>query len=586
MRTSCIMCCACLAMLIAADVRGEDSAAVEKLLVQPTEMKLTHRRRPHSILVTGQPAAGAAIDLSSQATFASSDEKVATVGLLGWVQPVASGETTITVTASGHTAAVKVIVELPEKIRPHSFRHDVMPVLSKSSCNTGSCHGYSLGKNGFKLSLRGSDPALDYPSLTDEFFERRINLHNPPASLLVAKALGEAPHKGGVRFEQGSLAHNLVLGWIQDGAKSDVADPVTIESVEIFPKKVTLAPDSQQQLRLLARYSDGSVRDVTRLSVFTVNTQRVARVTDEGLVSATELGETAVSGRFERIFATADFIVLKPNPSFVPSPGSNNLVDKHVIEKLNSLNVTPSAVCDDATFLRRVSLDLIGVQPTPTEVRAFLADKDPAKRTKAIDALFQRREFVDQWSLKWGDLLQNSRGRLSEPAVYGFREWIRAAIASNMPLDRFVHSLLTGRGGVEDDPAAAYFAISKDADDTLQRATQVFCGVRMLCAKCHPHPFENWTQGDYYGLHSFFNQVTTKADPRFPGVANAKSVLINLNAGYSTNPRTKQLQPPRYLGGGEPEIAAGADRRTVYADWLTSSENPFFARSMTNRVWS
>ena len=572
---------------IATTSLAETPKIVGNIQVQPSTIKLSHRRHPHSILVTGKTADGQTVDLTSDAVFESGNKDVAGVNQLGWVNGVANGSSSVTVKAAGQTAQVKVAVELSAKARPYSFRHDVMPVLSKAGCNMGACHGYSLGKNGFKLSLRGSDPGKDYGYLTDEFFERRVNRHNPPASLLLTKPLGDVPHKGGVRFDHGSLSHEYLLGWIKDGARSDMDSPAKLESIDIFPKKVVLSPNSQQQLQLLAKYSDGSVRDVTRLGIFTVNTQRVASVTDDGVVTATELGETAVSGRFERIFATTNFIVLDANPNFKPTPVPNkNLIDTFVIKKLNDLNIKPSELSDDATFLRRVYLDLIGIQPTPDEFRGFIADQTPNKRERTIDALFNRHEFVDQWSLKWGDLLQNSRTRLSEPAVYAFREWIRGSVASNMPLDEFVRQLLTGRGGVSDDPTSAYFAISKDTDDTLQRATQVFCGVRMLCAKCHPHPFENWTQGDYYGLHSFFNQVRTKADARLPGVGNAKAVLLNLGQVYSTNPRTAQRQPPRYLGGGEPEIPAGVDRRTVYATWLTSSDNPFFGRSMTNRIWS
>lgn len=572
----------------AAPTRAADQPSIiGDLHVQPSVMKLVHRRHPHSIIVTGRTADGQLIDLTSQAAFRAGDESIASVSLLGWVRPVGSGSVEISIQAAGKFATLRVTVELPETPRPRSFRHDVMPVLSKSGCNAGACHGYSLGKNGFKLSLRGSDEALDFRALTDEFFERRINRHNPPASLLLAKPLGDVPHKGGVRFERGSLLHDHLLGWIREGAQSDLSDPVRLESIQIHPDKVVLSPSMQQQLQLVGHYSDGSMRDVTRLGIFTVNTRRVASVTDEGLVTAKELGETAVVARFERIFATANFIVLRPDSSFKPTPEpQDNLVDKFVIRKLNDLNITPSELADDATFHRRVYIDLIGIQPNPDEVRAFLAYKDPNKRAKVIDELFDRPQFVDQWSLKWGDLLQNSRTHLSEPAVYAFREWIRGAIASNVPFDEFVRAILTSRGGVADDPAAAYFAISKDTDDTLQRATQVFCGVRMLCAKCHPHPFENWTQGDYYGLHSFFNQISTKNDPRLPGVRNAKSVLVNLSTGYSRNPRSGQLQPPRYLGGGEPKMAGGSDRREVYAKWLTSPNNRFFARSMANRIWS
>lgn len=555
--------------------------------VQPAVMELVHPRRPRSILVTARSADGLSLDLTAHATYRSTNEKVAVVDTLGRVRPVGRGTADVTVAAAGKSATVKVTVKLPARLPPYSFRHDVMPVLSKGGCNQGACHGYSLGKNGFKLSLRGADPADDYQRLTDEFFERRINPHNPDASLLLAKPLGDVPHQGGVRFRRGSLLHENLRAWIAGGARSDVDGPVKLTSIDIFPKKAVLSPGQRHQLQLLARYSDGTVRDVTPLGIYTVNTERVADADDAGLVTAREQGETAVSARFERLFATADFIVLKPNPAFKPTPvPEDNLIDKHVVRKLNDLGIRPSDLADDATFLRRVHLDLIGLQPTADEVGAFLKNKDPKKRVKVIDALFRRPEFVDQWSLKWGDLLQISRKRLSEPAVYALREWVRSAVASNMPLDQFARRLLTGRGGLDDDPTAAYFAVSKDADDTIQRATQVFCGVRMLCAKCHPHPFENWTQADYYGLHSFFNQVSLKVDPRRATVPNASSVIVNKAAGYSFNPRSGKAQKPRFLGGREMDLALGIDRREVYAKWLTAPDNQFFARSLTNRIWS
>lgn len=566
---------------------ADQPAVAGPIKVEPAAMSLVHQRRPHSILVTAAAADGRAIDLTSQATYASSNPAVAKVSSLGRVEPVADGEAMITVTAAGQSAAVKVNVKLPAIMPAYSFRHDVMPALSKAGCNMGACHGYSLGKNGFKLSLRGADPAADYLSLSDEFFERRINRHNPPASLLITKPLGDLPHKGGVRFDRGSLLHELMLGWVSDGAPNDPAETPQVESIRIYPESVVTGPGAQHQLQLVARYTDGSLRDVTRLGIFSANTERVAGVDDEGLVTVRELGETAVVARFERIFATSNFISLDAKPGFEPTPvPEGNLVDKHITKKLNDLKIKPSGLVDDSRFLRRIYLDLIGLQPKPDELAAFLADQTPDKRAKVVDALFRRPEFVDRWSLKWGDLLQNSRANLNEPAVYSFREWLRTAVAENMPLDAFARKILTSRGGALDDPTTAFYAVSKDADDSLQRATQVFCGVRMLCAKCHPHPFENWTQVDYYGLHSFFNQGGIKTDPRLVGIPNAKMIVVNAAAGYSTNPRTGKAQPPRYLGGKEPEIAAGVDRRVVYADWLTTADNPFFARGLTNRIWS
>lgn len=577
----------CLSAALASAADSLPTVAGE-LLVQPREITINHHRRGHSILVMGQTAGGLSIDLTGSAAFASADPSVARVDLLGWVHPASSGTTNVTVSVAGKTASVTVKVELPASEPPYSFTHEVMPVLSKGGCNMGACHGYSLGKNGFALSLRGAEPEKDYAALTEEFFGRRLNRHNPPASLILAKPLGDVPHKGGVRFDHGSLSHQLLLNWIAGGAQGDLEDPAKLETVEIFPKNVVLSPGGQHQLQLLARYSDGTVRDVTRLGIFNVNTERIASVDDVGLVTTLELGETAVVARFERKFAAANFIVLQPNPDFQPTPVSQtNVVDKFVITKLNHLRIKPSEAASDAVFLRRVYVDLIGIQPTPEDILAFTADTDPEKRSKVIDALFAREQFVDKWSLKWGDLLQNSRSKVSTSAMFAFREWIRTAVATNMPLDKFAGEILTSRGGMYEHPASAYYAVSGDADETLQRVTQVFCGVRMLCAQCHPHPFENWTQADYYGLHSFFNQVSVKPDLRQPkGTKNAKAIMINVDAGFSRNPRSGQLQPPRYLGGGEPELAAGIDRRQAYAQWLTSPDNPHFARSMVNRIWS
>lgn len=558
-----------------------------ELRVDPPQLNLVHRRWPHSILVTGRTSLGQTVDLTREAKVASVDEKIARVRGDGQIEPVANGETDLRIEAKGKVATVHVRVTLSEKPEPASFRDEVMPVLSKASCNMGACHGYSLGKNGFKLSLRGADPDADFLALTEEFYERRINRHQPEASLLVAKPRGDVPHKGGVRFTSGTLLNDLLLHWIREGAPADLPEAAKFVSLSIEPAKVVLGPDWKQQLQVIAKYSNGATRDVTRLSVFTVNNERIVTASDTGLISAQLLGQTAVSARFERTFATAEFLVLEPKADFQATPvPDDNLVDKHVVARLNSLQIRPSEMADDATFLRRVTLDLIGIQPTPEEIGAFLADARPDKRDRWIDALLARPEFVDQWSLKWGDLLQNSRNRLSDPAMFAFREWIRGAVDSNMPLDEFARKLLLSQGGVAESPSAAYYAVSQDTHETLQRATQVFCGVRMLCAKCHPHPFENWTQDDYYGLYNFFNQVGTKADPRLPNVQNARSVVLNLTAGIEANPRSGKPQPPRFLGGVEPEIKPGADRRGVYAAWLTAKENPLFARSMTNRIWS
>jgi hypothetical protein len=493
----------------------------------------------------------------------------------------------VTVNVAGKSFTVPVSVTLPAQEPPISFRHEVMAILTRGGCNQGGCHGYSLGKNGFKLSLRGQDPEPDFFAITRDVAGRRITPLAPDHALLVAKARGDIPHEGGTRFVKGSLSDKIFTTWISQGAPSDLSDKVEVTSVRLIPDKLVLKPGQAHRIQLLATYTDGTVRDVTRLSILSANNIQFAVVDDEGVVTAGDPGETAIVGRFERTFAATGVIVLNAEGNFTPTAvPSDHFIDKAVVEKLNRLRITPSPVAGDEEFLRRVYLDLIGLQPKPDEIKAFVADTDPKKREKVVDSLFQRPEFVDHWSLKWGDLFQNSRNVTSSQSVYLFREFLRNAVAANTPLDEMARRILTSRGGVVDDPASVYYATSKDTNDTLERATQVFCGVRMLCARCHSHPLENWTQADYYGLASFFTQVGVRQDPRFATIPNTKFIALNLGAGFATNPRSGKLQPPRFLGADTPEIPAGKDRREVYATWLTSSTNPYFARSMTNRIWS
>jgi hypothetical protein len=581
-----------LALLVGAIPAGAaadpaPAAPVGTVTVHPTALDLRHPRQPHSLQVLGETVDGYTLDLRDQARFASADPRIAVVDERGWVRPTGNGETHVTVTIAGRTltVAVKSTVSPTEALT--SFRHEVMPVLSRAGCNQGACHGYSLGKNGFKLSLRGSDPELDYPAIVRNSLGRRIDPLAPDTSLLIAKGRGDVPHEGGTRFPRGSLSDQVLLSWIRQGAPGDLDDAARVVGVRLVPHQLVLRPGQRHRLQFIARYSDGSTRDVTRLGIFTANNDRFAVVEGEGVVTGADQGETAIVARFERTFAAASVVVLTPDPAFVATPvPQDNFIDRHVVEKLNRLKIVPSPQAGDEEFLRRVYLDLIGVQPRPDEVRAFLADRDPHKRPKSIDALFGRPEFVDHWSLKWGDLLQNSRTGASQPGVYLFREFIRGAMASNLPLDEFARRILTARGAAADDPASVWFGISKDTNDTVERSTQVFAGVRMLCARCHPHPMENWTQADYYGLASFFNQVSVRVDARTPGVANSKLVQVNRTVGATTNPRTGRPQPPRFLGGAEPQLPPGADRREAYARWLTAPDNPFFARGVVNRVWS
>jgi len=574
-------------LLIPALVQADDAAFTPAgpIAVSPPSLELKHPRQPHSLALLGVTADG--YTLRTMPRFSSANPQIASVDDRGWVHPVANGQTQITIAVAGQMLNVPVHVQLPATAPPSSFRHEVMAVLSKAGCNAGACHGYSLGKNGFKLSLRGSDPDQDFEAISREMYGRRVNLSHPAASLLVAKAVNRTPHEGGRRILPGSPLEGMLAAWVRDGAPGDIADTNHVVAVKMLPEKLVLRRGQKHPLQFIAHYSDGSTRDVTRLGIFSANNTQFADVDEEGLVTAGDAGETVIVARFERTFAATGVVVLDAHPDFTPTPvPEGHLIDQHVVEKLNRLKIVPSPRTGDEEFLRRVSIDLIGVRPKPDEIRSFLADSDPQKREKRIDALLERPEFVDHWSLKWGDLLQNSRNSVSSSSVFLFREFIRGSIAENMPLDEFARRIFTAKGGVVDDPASVYFAISKDTNDTVERATQVFCGVRMLCARCHTHPMENWTQADYYGLASFFSQVSTRADARYPNVQGAKLVQVNLTAAHARHPRTGQLQPPRFLGGTEPPIEANLDRRQTYAGWLTSPENPFFARGLVNRIWS
>ncbi|MBI3875307.1 MAG: hypothetical protein HY300_04995, partial [Verrucomicrobia bacterium] len=348
MKSILTLACAALVSLNATAAAPAPDPIVSDLTVTPSALALVHAQRPHSLVAMARTKGGYDVDLIGTATFRSSNEKIARVSAAGWVQPVANGTATLTVRASGKTTKVTVTVQLPSEPTPFSFRQDVMPVLSKGGCNMGACHGYSLGKNGFKLSLRGADAEKDYFALTDEFLERRINRHNPAVSLLLLKPLGDLPHEGGVRFDHGGELHETVRRWIAEGAKDDAPTLPTLVAVTIFPEKVVAMPRARQQFQLVAKYSDGSTRDVSRAGIFNVNTERIAKVDEVGLVLATDLGETAIVARYEGFFAVANFIVLPPNKGFQPTPvPDDNLVDRHIITKLNDLRIKPSAVADD-----------------------------------------------------------------------------------------------------------------------------------------------------------------------------------------------------------------------------------------------
>ncbi|MBT7101469.1 DUF1549 domain-containing protein, partial [Candidatus Poribacteria bacterium] len=467
---------------------------------------------------------------------------------------------------------------------PVSFVREVMPAISKLGCNAGICHGSAKGKNGFKLSLRGYDPDFDYHALIQDISGRRFNRSFPDQSLMLLKPTAEVPHRGGQVVVPGSEDHRLLERWIAEGVASDADSVARVASLEVLPAAADISmPGMEQQMLVIAHYADGTTRDVTREAVFTSSVIDVATVEKGGLVTAVRRGETAVLTRYEGAYGTTGVVVMGERDGYrwVETP-EYNYIDRHVHAKLQRLKMLPSELCTDAEFIRRVSLDLIGLPPTPEEVRAFVADSTPSKdkRDALVDTLLDDPEFVQHWTHKWADLLQCNGKFLGDKGVWLFRSWIESSIAQNKPYDEFVHELLTANGSTYENPAANYYRVSREYSAAVENTTQLFLGVRFSCNKCHDHPFEKWTQDQYYELGAFFADVGIKPG-RLPG---EEIVYTNYSPQDVTHPTTLEAVAPLVPFGEVSEDAAS--RREALADWLTSADNPMFARSAVNRVWS
>jgi hypothetical protein len=471
---------------------------------------------------------------------------------------------------------------------PVTFLRDVAPILNKTSCTSGPCHGAAKGKNGFKLSLRGYDPQFDYEALLYDLSGRRFNRADPARSLMLAKPSQQIPHGGGLRFDKDSAYYKTIYEWIAQGVPYGDPAKDTVAALEVEPKELLMPkPGETAGLKVVARFADGQTRDVTKEATVESNTPDVAKVDASSKVNGERIGEATLLVRYQGKFSTVPVTILNPKPGFAwKALPQNNYIDQHIDAKLQKLHIQPSAVTDDAAFLRRVSLDLTGQLPTPDEVRAFLADAAPfrLKRSKRIDKLIASPAFTDYWTVKWGDLLQSSRKFLGEKGTYEFREWIRDSIAANKPYDKMVRELLTSRGSSYDDPAANFFRTTREPKPTMEKTTQVFLGVRMVCAQCHDHPFERWTQNQYYQMAAFFSAVGLR-----PGYEVGEEIIYDQRADYEMkHPKDSRVVAPQFLIASATPVKIPSDqrRRDALADWLVSKENPFFAKAIANRVWS
>jgi len=473
-----------------------------------------------------------------------------------------------------------------------SFRNDVMAVLSKAGCNMGTCHGNKNGKGGLKLSLRGEDPAEDYRTLTRELIARRANLLEPDSSLLLLKPTMQVPHEGDRRFGINSREYRVLREWIAAGMPDDSGHAPRLVGLEVTPREqIVVQPEHSVRLRAVARFSNGERRDVTSDAVYEPAAP-VVRVAHDGLAECDDVAETTVIVRYldRQVPVRLMFVPARPDFEWTgPSPA--NYVDEHVFAKLRKLRIHPSEDVSDVVFLRRAYVDLLGIIPTADEARRFIEDPREDKRSRLVDELLERPEFAEFWALKWSDLLRNEEKTLDFKGVQNFHAWIRRSIAENKPLDRFARELIAARGSTYENPPANYYRAMRDPIMRAESAAQVFLGIRLQCAKCHNHPFDRWTQDDYYGWANVFARVDYKIlenrrlDRNDGHEFDGEQVVYMKPTGDVNDPRTGRPLPPKFLGDADAKPAANEDRLLALADWVARGENRLFVEVQVNRIW-
>jgi hypothetical protein len=555
--------------------------SITKLDVYPPDINLATKADLQRYVVVATRDDGVTLDVTAQSAV-----KLVDSGLCrhekNVLYPQADGQTTLEVEYQGLKAAATVAVKDAAADRPISFQLDIMPVFMRAGCNTGSCHGAARGKDGFRLSLFGFDPQGDYFRLTRELGDRRINLASPADSLLIEKSIGAVPHTGGKRFDPDSEYNATLLRWLEAGAPNDAGPTAAVLGVDLYPPKAVLEGEgTTQQFIARARYADGSDRDITSLATFMTNNDNSAPITEDGLVTAAARGEAFVMARFETHTVGNQVLVLPQGMQYEPPPVAGNYIDELIGDKLQKIRMLPSGLCTDEQFLRRVTIDITGLLPTEEEYHEFLADQDAAKRAKLVDRLLERKEFSEIWAMKWAELLMiKTTNQVSAKSAFLYASWLTDKIASNVPLDQMVQELLAASGGTFKEPATNYYQIELDTLKTSENVAQVFMGIRTQCAQCHNHPFDRWTMDDYYSFAAFFAQIGRKQGEDYREI-----IVFNRGGGEVNHPVGGRQMKPKFLGGPEPDLN-GIDRREALAKWLTSTDNPYFATSVANRVWA
>ena len=558
------------------------------IAVFPAAVKLTGPEARQRLLVQQADADLIGRQITDGLTWTSANPAIAKVEG-GVLVPTGNGETTISVRSGDTEKTISVQVERFDVPHIWHFRNQVQSVLSKTGCNMGACHGAAAGKNGFRLSLRGYDPEGDYLTLTRQARGRRIVPHDPARSLILTKPTGAIPHKGGLRFAEDSIEYRVISEWIAQGQPGPTAEDPRIERLEVLPSTARLAIGDRQQLVVVAHFSDGHQEDVTRWAKYSSTNHSVAQVDDQGLVTVSGSGEGSIGAWYlaQNVTATITSPYQQPLPpeTFTQAP-RQNLIDDLVLAKLQSLNLPPSPRCNDAEFLRRAYLDTIGKLPTPEETRGFLDSTDPQKRSKTIEELLTRPEFVDYWTYQWSDLLLLSGDRLRPKALDAYYAWIRQRVEQNVPWDEFARGVLLSKGSTFENGAANFYALHQDPQDISETVSAAFLGMSIQCARCHDHPLEKWTNDDYYGMVSLFARVRGKGwGGDFRGGDGNRTVFL-AERGEVMQPRTGRPQPPRPLEGTALSLNADGDRREALVEWLVTPKNPYFSRAIVNRVWA
>ncbi len=523
------------------------------------------------------------IDVTRNALFSVEPPEIAKVDASGLVTPLANGKGRIVgAYQQSITAEIPLEVTGMESIEPVSFPNQVVPIFTKYGCNGGGCHGKAAGQNGFRLSLLGFEPKEDYEHLLNEGRGRRLFPAAPDQSLLLTKAINVAPHGGGQRLDKDTHEYRVLARWIAQGMPYGKDTDAVVERIEVVPPTRTLTRKAIQQLAVIAYYTDGRTEDITQTAQFDSNNMELATVNDKGLVTlGDQAGDVAIMARYQGKVGV--FRASVPLGAEVQSwPPVRNLVDELVFNKLKSLGIPPSAQCDDATFVRRVTLDIAGRLPTPQEARDFCADQSPAKHEALVDRLLDSGDYADYFAKKWTAILRNRRNSPGEQLnSFAFHDWIRNSLYDNRPYDQFVRELLTASGSVENNPAVAWFRSVPNTESRVEDAAQLFLGQRIQCARCHHHPFEKWSQADYYQMSAFFSKVTSKE-----GDTPEQPMFVNrLGAASAQHPKSGQSLSPAGLDAAQAQVATTEDPRDALVDWMVAPENPFFAKSLTNRYW-